>query len=163
MSNKQISLIKSYLKPNYIMLEYGAGGSTITFSKLVKKYYSIEHDVIWYKRIKNLAKKENINNIKMFCVIPNDNYYKIGYVERWQFEDYVNKINYLDIPMFNVILIDGRARPHCAIECFKYINKDSLVFIHDYFERESYHWVEDYYDIVDKLLDNKTLVVLKKK
>ena len=52
MSEEEINLIVSSLKPNDIMLEWGSGGSTVNFPQYVKKYYSIEHDESWYQDVK---------------------------------------------------------------------------------------------------------------
>ena len=51
MSRDEIGMIEGYLKPSFKMLEYGSGGSTLYFSRLVKEYYSVEHDVEWYEKI----------------------------------------------------------------------------------------------------------------
>ena len=51
MNPGEISTIESYLKKDDIMLEWGAGGSTLHFSELVKEYHSIEHDKKWYEKV----------------------------------------------------------------------------------------------------------------
>ena len=47
MSQEEIDVITKYLSPDKHMLEWGAGGSTLFFSTLVKTYTSIEHDNDW--------------------------------------------------------------------------------------------------------------------
>jgi len=163
MTNKEINKIKSYLKPNHIMLEWGCGGSTLEFSKLVKMYYSIEHEPAWFRQIRNKIRLKKLSNISLSLVKPNCTSYVVGRMRKEDFEDYVEYIHKLDVDRFDVVLIDGRARPHCAVECLKYIDKDSIVFIHDYYKRPAYHWIEKYYDVIDSVKDGKTLVVLKKK
>lgn len=71
MDNKEIELIDKYLNKDKIMLEYGSGGSTLYFSKFVKEYYSIEHNKLWYDKIKGKTNNSNINI--NFCDI-NDGY-----------------------------------------------------------------------------------------
>ena len=51
MDIKEKQLILDCLNPDTIMLEWGSGGSTIEFSSVVKKYYSIEHNAEWYDNI----------------------------------------------------------------------------------------------------------------
>ena len=46
-----------------IMLEWGSGGSTLEFSSIVDKYYSIEHDKEWYKNISNKLKSYPLNDV----------------------------------------------------------------------------------------------------
>tara|TARA_Y100000310_G_scaffold65582_1_gene61073 strand:- start:2977 stop:3189 length:213 start_codon:yes stop_codon:yes gene_type:complete len=54
-------LISKYLNSKKVMLEWGAGGSTVYFSKLVKQYISIEHNLEWYNKVK----KEIGYNVKL--------------------------------------------------------------------------------------------------
>lgn len=51
MSNDAIKLIESYLDKDDVVYEYGSGGSTLWFSPLVKKYYSVEHTPEWYQKL----------------------------------------------------------------------------------------------------------------
>lgn len=162
MTDKQIDLITKYLKPKDIMLEYGAGGSTLYFSKYVKTYVSIEHDNEWIKKIQSIINCEP--NIELHYCAPN-NPIKLP-VSRGSHVDFKNYINYIDTIQYkhyDVVLIDGRARQYCAQKILNYIDKDSIVFVHDFFERKRYYSIKQYYNIVDK--DDTTtpsLVVLSK-
>ena len=51
MSNDAIKLIESYLDKDDVVYEYGSGGSTLWFSPLVKKFYSVEHTPEWYQKL----------------------------------------------------------------------------------------------------------------
>lgn len=165
-NDKQINKIKSYLEPNHIMLEYGSGGSTIIFSKLVKKYYSIEHDINWYNQVNTEIKFQNINNINyIYCKPNNDIELPVWMGKKSDFKDYINIISKLNI-IYDRILIDGRVRAFCAIKAINYIHQDSIIFFHDFFERDRYHAILKLYDIIDKVdsIDNgPSLAVLKKK
>ena len=94
------------------------------------------------------------------CVYPNDRYIWYEYI------DYVDK---LGVEHFDVVFIDGRARADCAYKILNYINENSVVFIHDFYPREEYNKVFDYYDEVVSVKDTfippggHTLVGLKKK
>ena len=65
MSDNEIGLVMKYLSSDKVMLEWGSGGSTNTFSKFVKKYYSIEHDTTWAKEV-----QKNLNSNVTFYHIP---------------------------------------------------------------------------------------------
>ena len=167
---KEIDLIQSYLNDKKIMLEYGCGGSTTIFPKYVKEYYSIEHNLDWFWKVQQelyddnlLYASENLNtNIPSFedCVYPRDRYVWSEYI------DYVDKLN---VKLFDVVLIDGRARTDCAYKILKYIDKGSIVFIHDFWPRPEYHRVFEWYDEVVSIKDTQlgdggqTIVGLKKK
>ena len=67
MSKEEINLIEKYLKNTHIALEWGSGGSTAHFSKLVKEWNSLEHNKEWYQKV--LKSKPNmvylLNGLKM--------------------------------------------------------------------------------------------------
>ncbi len=154
MKKEELELIKKYLDLTDIVLEWGCGGSTILFSKYVKKYYSIEHAFPWYYKIKQLVPK----NVVMTFVPPNSN--KKNLPIEFQFKDYIKKVNNLKVSFFNKVLIDGRARTWCAEEVLLYVNEDSVIFIHDFYSRPRYHGIFKFYKEVDGIKD---LIVLKKK
>ena len=142
MHQKEIEFLKSFLQPQDIMLEWGAGGSTLYYSTLVNKYYSIEHDSGWYnKLLPNIPE-----NVKMFNIL-NDKP-RTTPTQKHQFQTYIDFIDELKIPQYDKILIDGRARGWCAEKALHYIHENSIVFIHDYFNRPQYHIVENWYKVI---------------
>jgi len=155
----EIEKIISYLNPDDIMLEWGAGGSTLLFSSFVKKYISIEHDKKWYDHIKFLGAK--INNLELHFVPNNEPYYKFA-TSRSQFKDYVEIIHKLGYK-YDKVFIDGRARLFCAVEVLKYLKPNSIVFIHDFHSRPRYYPVFEFYDPIDDVLSKCGLIVLKPK
>lgn len=164
MSEDEIELILKYLKQDFIMLEWGSGGSTLLFPKYVKKYFSIEHDKEWYDKIKKELVDKDIKNAETFLVeqdLPRSH----PASKREEFKHYVEFINSpkLSEKHFDAILVDGRARPHCAIEALKHIDHKSIVFIHDFFQRPYYFDVLDYYEPIDQIIEGQSLIVLRKK
>jgi len=159
-SQEDIKLIESLLSPEDIMLEWGSGGSTLFFSSKVKKYYSIEHDISWSNNLfYHLS-----DNIEYSLVRPN-----LPLSEPWtkfeEIQDYVNHVDNLNVDTFDKVLIGGRGRTWCALKVLKYLHKDSLVFIHDFWSREcrGYFEVFKYYDIFDYTTSKEGLVILKKR
>ena len=196
---KEIDLIQSYLSDKKIMLEYGCGGSTTIFPRYVKKYYSIEHNLDSFWNVQQEIYNDKLDNVEIHlcdipkgvptkreefweryddnilyasehldtnipsfedCVYPKDKYVWNEYI------DYVDKLN---VKLFDVILIDGRARTDCAYKVLNYIDKGSIVFIHDFWPRSEYHKVFEWYDEVVSIKDTQqgdggqTIVGLKKK
>ena len=159
MSDEEIEFLSSFLKPDDVMLEWGCGGSTLCFSKLVKQYYSIEHNKDWFDKI-NTHLKTN-NSITMYHVPPDiitDK--KFGPSNYDEFITYINYVNVIG-KKFDKVLIDGRARQWCAGKIVDFLNDDALVFLHDFGkpDRDRYNSVLNYYTIVGKV---GTLVALKK-
>lgn len=97
------------------ILEFGSGGSTFMFAKLVEQIQSREHDTNFYNRIKDKIPK-NVNLIK-----------HLSYYEQ------ITKLH-------EFIFIDGIKR----IECMKNaVLKSPLIVIHDS-ERDEYKPGFDY-------------------
>ena len=51
MSDWEILKCEEYVEGKDLMLEWGAGGSTLYYSSMVKKFVSIENDKAWYDKI----------------------------------------------------------------------------------------------------------------
>ena len=194
MDQKEIDFVISYLRPTSIMLEWGSGGSTITFSKCVKYYYSIEHNLDWYVDVRKDLVDKNIENVGHYLschpkgraevygeffdkwkdylveVSQEENnditnlldYYDIK--DQFIWKNYVDFVDNLGLSYFDFMLIDGQSRVNCAKKALKYIDKNSVVFIHDYFKRPQYHAVEQDYEIIGGVEDTlQTIVALKPK
>jgi hypothetical protein len=169
MTDEEINKVTYYLKKDFDMFEWGSGGSTLYFSKFVKKYISVEHDDEWYKVVGDIIKKQNIKNVEYYNIKPNTKLYyfldltsyKNKFEEDWNitinkktivpifYKSYINFITKLNIDRFDTILIDGRARLYCAISALPYMDKDSIMFIHDFFMNPEYHYILKYMDIID--------------
>lgn len=158
MSDIEIETISKYLKKDDIMLEWGSGGSTNYFPQFVKEYYSIEHDPTWYGEIS----KEIPSNVVSFNLIPVD-HSLTDPTQKYQIQNYINYVDKLDVKKFDKVLIDGRGRGWCAEKIVPYLKEDSIVFIHDYWQRPRYHIVERWFDVIDYVKDGQSLVVLKLK
>lgn len=161
MASKEIDTIEKYLSPTDVMLEWGAGGSTLYFSKFVKGYYSIEHDKEYYNNIiLSIPRNSNVD----IRLVPN-NSPRSYLTKREEFQDYILAVADFG-KKFDKVLIDGRARQWCGIEVLNYIDNNSIVFVHDWV-RERYHLLLLYYNIIEKIdsefKDANGLAVLKKK
>ena len=159
MHNDEILLILKHLYYTDTMLEWGSGGSTAYFPHFVDKYYSIEHDEEWSMKVQ----EEMFPNVE-FHHVPWDAP-RTKPTQRSQFETYIHHVDNLGVDTFDKVLIDGRARGWCAEYVLKYLHKDSLVFIHDFWSRPQYHAVFKWYDEVNsiKTPGTQTIVVLKPK
>ena len=116
MSQEEIALIKKYLKPEYVSLEWGSGGSTAYFSQYVKEWHSIEHNKDWYEKVS----QELPDNVTIYYVGPD---YRMnnrhGVSSKWPmnenfriYANYPEKLN----KKFDTVLVDGRARKWCALD-----------------------------------------------
>lgn len=174
MSQEEINLILKYLNKNQIMLEYGCGGSTLYFSKFVKKYYAIEHNKEWFNTIKEKIKEKKIDNINIVLkeILIDSRYLKKA--DNWNIlsnsDNYKNFKEYIEAPSdlktkFDVVLIDGRSRPECAKFIYdnNMLNDNGVVIVHDFWNRNYYHVVFSKYKEIDSVKNGQSLVILNKK
>ena len=148
MHDREKAVIEKYLHPQATMMEWGSGGSTVEFSKKVKKYYSVEHNLDWYSEVLKAIPSNVSLYYKTNKPLPS-NYNQSEYQHYDEYLDVVYQIG----DRFDVVLIDGRARRLCALKVIPYLKPDSIVIIHDWSLRNVYHCVLDYYDLVDEVSD----------
>jgi len=157
MSEEEINLIKKHLNPDDVMLEWGSGGSTNYFPQFVKDYYSIEHDKKWFNEI-----KQNLPLNTKYYFVDLDSQLTAP-TQKYQVQTYIDFVDTLNIDKFDKVLIDGRGRGWCAEKIIPYLKENSIVFIHDYWQRPQYHIIERWFDIIDYVKYGQSIVALKLK
>lgn len=174
MSAQECETIARYVRPSDRMMEWGAGGSTTHFSRLVSSYYSVEHDAEWFATVSRHIQSARLANITLTLVPPDlalegvPNFARSSRQRYRQFRRYVRAIGTFGVPAFDCVLVDGRSRPECLAHAYRYLHAASTVFVHDFFntryERESYHRsVFARYELVEAIRDGQSLAVLRKK
>lgn len=185
--NEQSAIVDS-LSQTDIMLEWGCGGSTLFFPDYVKTYYSIENNYTWYQDIRNrIPHNVQLRYIPTTILppqnTPNDDFwmmesdrFKYSDIHALQnqypftsefatrkflmYEDYVLEINNLGVEHLDKVLVDGRARVFCALRAYDYLDKDSLVFVHDFNGRAEYYDLLRFYK-VDRIVDSLAILKLR--
>jgi len=118
--------LESFLAADMKVFEFGSGGSTIFISRRVKALVSVEHDPKWHKLTSEALTRNNVQNCQYLLVPqqiateathkPNDPY---GFVSSqyhgMSFEDYVTSISGFPDEAFDLVAVDGRARPSCIL------------------------------------------------
>jgi hypothetical protein len=196
MHDREIDMVLKYISDgkDKVMLEWGSGGSTSLFSKHVKTYNSIEHNLDWYYEVRQDLVNNKIENVTQFLndypkgraevydafydkweslilqvsEEPTNNYHGITNYpspkEMYVWYQYVNAIDNFPEKKYDFIFIDGRSRINCAYKALDYIDENSIIFIHDFFNRPFYNPIFEHYEEIDSVKDTEqTIVVLKKK
>lgn len=104
-----IEYLKQLDLKNKTVFEWGSGNSSLFFSALAEKVYSIEHNKEWYIKVKNLS----IQNQTIIHAID---------------DRYINLIEQFD-RKFDVIVIDGILRDNCARIAPSYINETGMIIL----------------------------------
>lgn len=156
----EVNLILRHLDNKQTYLEYGSGGSTYNYPRFVKHAVSIEHDRDWCEKVKeNLAVRPKLSHVDYRCSYVDEGFrgYKIGgktegdYV---MFKEYIDQIDQAGYDLYDIVLIDGRARVDCSIKVLSYITNQTAVFIHDstrFFKTDEYVSALEYYDMKDSI------------
>lgn len=117
------TILSSLLKNTDIGFEFGSGKSTIWIASKVKRLISVEHNIIWYKRINKLIINKNINNVEYY-LIPNDGNKNSEFQSK-----YVRIIDKFKDNMFDFIIIDGIYREFTVLESLKKIRTGGFLII----------------------------------
>ena len=146
-----IAIIKKIITPDMTVFEYGSGGSTLFWSSHVKKVISVEHNKEWHFKIKEELLKEKIDNVEYFILEaevdinysqkssdnPGDYISNDKSFTGKNFETYVKKIDECPDNYFDIVLVDGRARPSCILHSLKKIKVNGYLIL-DNSERSYY-------------------------
>ena len=149
--------------------EYGSGGSTCQASirNNILTIHSVESDPEWYENICRTIDKnkpitlmyKHLNTVSNTWGYPGEGCL-IEHTK--EYSRAIRSLSERESKRLDMILIDGRFRVACCLNCFDMISDDCHIVFDDFLNRPHYHEVLNYYDIV-KQTDDNVMVVLKKK
>jgi hypothetical protein len=129
------------------VFEYGAGSSTKWLAGHAKSVISVEHDPQWFRRIQPMLAEHA--NVELLHVPPTP--LAAGetstYTSRtknydgFHFEDYVKTIE-RDQRKYDLVIIDGRARPQCLAHAADRVKPGGLILLDDAHRQTRPHYVE---------------------
>ena len=123
-----IEFLQRILTPEMRVFEFGAGGSTVFFAKRVKEIISVEHDPAWARQVAEVVARNGLQKTRTSLIEPTpdgasrngdpaDPAACVSSVEKYaghSFRDYAASIEAHPDESFDLVLIDGRARPSCC-------------------------------------------------
>jgi hypothetical protein len=138
-----IDFLDNWLTKEMIVFEYGSGGSSLFISDRVKVIYSIDHDEQWFENVKTAIDKEGIKNIeyKLYrpvaeikgseknCSDPENYLSCMGEYKDLNFENYVRSIDVFPENYFDLVIIDGRARPSCILHAMRKVKPNGILLV----------------------------------
>ena len=136
-----VSQVESFLKSrnDAQVFEWGSGASSLWLAKRAASVVSVEHDPSWAEAVETLL-PGNGRIVQISAAPRNDPLISLrsrkrGY-ENLDFTTYATSIN--DLPgLFDLIVIDGRAREGCLPHALGKLKPDGLV-VFDNVERSRY-------------------------
>jgi hypothetical protein len=122
-----IRFLERIVRKDMRVWEYGSGGSTLFFAARAAEVLSVEHDPEWVATVVETLRQSGRTNAHLKCIEPAEEAGAAGkdpadpeaYVSTHPpalgktFRSYVSCIDEHADGTFDVILIDGRARPSC--------------------------------------------------
>lgn len=150
-----IDFIERRMNGASIIFEYGCGGSTLFWVARGAHCTSAEHDPDWAERVKAVLLSTGRMNWELRLVEPTPDTSSVvadpadpeGYVSSDEayrglsFRDYAASIDTYPDRYFDLVVVDGRARPSCAKHAARKVKTHGLLVL-DNAERPSYASVE---------------------
>jgi hypothetical protein len=148
-----IDFLDKLLTKDMRVYEFGSGGSTLFFANRVKEVISVEHDPEWFKKVFEKVSSETTNCTVLLyepeadSLVPFNNIADpeayISEDENYRgktFKKYASSIDGYPDEYFDIILIDGRARPSCCKHSIAKIKRGGYLIL-DNAERQYYSYV----------------------
>lgn len=148
-----LNYLQEHIQAESRVFEFGGGGSTLFFCKRVAEVVTVEDNAEWFKILTEVVQNKHYQNWKGFHVSPekiaglenksheNPANFKSGSksldLASMSFEQYARSIDPFPENHFDIILVDGRARPSCIQQALPHLKKGGLLVV-DNTERPYY-------------------------
>lgn len=154
MHPKELAMLTALMSRSHHLLEFGAGGSTTLALKLgVSKVIAVESDTIWIERLRaDEAAARAICEGRLQLLHAD-----IGPIstlgapatgdtqEKWPAYA-ARPWALVDREALDLVLIDGRFRAACALHSVLRVRPQTIIAIHDFWNRSEYHSVLPFLD-----------------
>jgi len=116
-------ILASFLRDTDVGLELGSGRSTLWFAKQTKHVTSVEHDRLWYEKVRKMLNASALRNVD-YHLIPDDLPEQGG-----AGASYVRFIGTLKTAEFDYALIDGIYRDFCALASMRLLRPGGVLIV----------------------------------
>ena len=123
-----IEFIRSRVKPEMAVFEYGCGASTLWWAGLVREVVAVEHDHAWFQEMSSRV-PGNVNLMEV-ALDAEGAYSKT--IALPQFRD-----------RFDIVFVDGRDRVNCIKNCLSALTASGIIIL-DNSDRPEYGNAVDY-------------------
>jgi hypothetical protein len=137
-----IDFLNDWLRKEHRVLEYGGGSSSIFFARRTREVVTVEHHAGWFANISNVISNKGLSNWKGLLFpaeegMPYGNdiaeplHYVSGDPESSgkNYHAYACAIDQYEDSYFDLVLVDGRARPSCMLHSIPKIRKGGLLIL----------------------------------
>jgi hypothetical protein len=134
--------LKANLSKGIRVFEYGSGASTLFWALYQAHCVSIEHDPVWYELLRVRFDPSYDVDLRLVPADPPaaqiadadiadpENYRtsSIGFEDR-TFRNYVSQIDAFPDGYFDVVMVDGQARPSCVAHSYKKVKRNGMLIL----------------------------------
>jgi len=138
-----LDYLKTQITPSFKVYEFGGGGSTLFFCAHAAEVGTVEDHKEWFSTLTQTIQNKGYSNWKGRFISPepvndgptryhgNPSDYKSGAkgLETVSYEQYAKSIHDYPIAYFDLILVDGRARPSCIQEAMPHLKPGGLLVV----------------------------------
>lgn len=143
--------LERVVKPDAKVFEYGSGGSTIYFARTRRKVVSVEHESSWYRLVQAELDRRGLKVDNYRLIEPTlRGSAEAGRVsdphayasadarsEGYSYETYARSIEQYPDGHFDLVVVDGRARPSCLMHAMPKVRVGGILLL-DQSERPYY-------------------------
>lgn len=148
-----LDFLDEHLTSEMRVFEFGGGGSTLFFLNRVGFVATVENDGEWFQILSEKVKAKTAadrwqgffqkgepakNNSQRSPDQPADFMSNAPGEANLSYEKYAKTIHQFEKSFFDVVLVDGRARPSCVAESLEHLKRGGLLVV-DNMERAYYH------------------------
>jgi len=137
-----VDFVAGWLPSDARVFEYGSGGSTLFWLSRGATCVSVEHDPLWYVMVRQhvgswnrldyrLVQPEPASRLedKQETADPNKYRSRLKAFRQSHFRHYVEQIDDFPDAYFDLIIIDGRARPSCIMHSISKVKEAGIIVL----------------------------------
>ncbi len=124
LTRQAIRLLPDLISRTDQCLEWGAGASTAWLSKRVKRLVSVEHDPVWFERVRGTLAADGGDRESVLLLSPEP-------ADEPAASPYVRVIDDFDDGELGVCLVDGEHRAACALAAIPKLASGGLLLVDD--------------------------------
>lgn len=143
MNFQAIDFLTRFSRPETHVFEYGSGGSTLFWAQRAAQVISVEHDMDWAQRLHGVIMREKLTHVKLIHQAPmldpdffgkkidrpSDFISNNPNFKRYEFKKYVDVIHRFPGEYFDIVVVDGRARPSCIMAARDKVKRRGILVV----------------------------------
>ena len=136
--DEAVEWLHGYLKPAMNVFEWGTGGSTLFFAERAASVVAVEHDPAWHAQVQSVLRRRRVRNAQLLLreptpmpSVPEAYRSTEERFVRHSFQSYAEAIDVYGDEFFDLVSVDGRARPGCMKHAVRHVRPGGCLLLHD--------------------------------